>query len=60
MSLCEHGYTANWDCPICECNCGSGKPAGECRCIAADVGVGIFDDAPKPDPATARSSPKEH
>lgn len=34
MSLCEHGYTANWDCPICPCACGSGKPAGDCRCIA--------------------------
>lgn len=34
MSLCPHGYTLNWDCPFCECPCGSGLAAGECRCQA--------------------------
>lgn len=41
MALCPHGYTMNWDCPECACPCGSGLPAGECRCIAP----------PKPQPS---------
>lgn len=32
MSLCPHGYTANWDCPECLCWCGSGLPTDECHC----------------------------
>lgn len=32
MALCEHGYTLNFDCPVCPCPCGSGEAAGECRC----------------------------
>lgn len=30
--ICEHGYTANFDCPVCPCPCGSGKPCGDCVC----------------------------
>lgn len=37
MSLCEHGYTANWDCPHCECPCGSGKPVDSCGCVMAEA-----------------------
>lgn len=29
MSLCPHGYSANWDCPECACPCGAGR-AEEC------------------------------
>lgn len=29
MSLCPHGYSANWDCPECACPCGA-RTAGEC------------------------------
>lgn len=32
MSLCPHGYTENFDCPECDCPCGSGLPAGDCSC----------------------------
>ena len=31
MSLCQHGYTANWDCPICECP-GCGRTQDGCVC----------------------------
>ncbi len=29
--LCEHGYTANFDCPICECP-GCGRTCDACVC----------------------------
>jgi hypothetical protein len=31
MSLCEHGYTAFWDCPMCDCP-GCERPQSECVC----------------------------
>lgn len=69
MSLCEHGYTANWDCPICPCACGSGAPAGGCTCIMAeaptlhDNGTVTLSSEKRPrltllDPATAWPFPK--
>ena len=29
MSLCPHGYSANFDCPICPCPCGM-RNSAEC------------------------------
>jgi len=35
MSLCEHGFTAFYDCPYCECpNCE--RSMDECRCSEQD------------------------
>lgn len=31
MSLCQHGYSAFWDCPLCECP-GCGRPQDLCTC----------------------------
>lgn len=31
MSLCPHGYTAFFDCPLCECP-GCGRPQDICNC----------------------------
>ena len=31
MSLCPHGYTAFWDCPICECPFCE-RPQDSCIC----------------------------
>lgn len=31
MSLCQHGYTAFFDCPLCECP-GCGRPQDLCVC----------------------------
>lgn len=45
MSLCPHGYTENWDCPICECPCGSGLPCDQCACQGDPQSVAI---APRP------------
>lgn len=29
--LCEHGFTASWDCPHCDC-AGCGRAQAECTC----------------------------
>jgi hypothetical protein len=44
MSLCEHGYTANLDCPECECPCGSGASCAECRCVEEQAEDHRLDD----------------
>lgn len=31
MSLCQHGYTSHWDCPICECSV-CGRTQDSCVC----------------------------
>lgn len=31
MSLCPHGYSAFWDCPVCECP-GCGRTQDGCVC----------------------------
>jgi len=31
VSLCPHGYSAFWDCPLCECP-GCGRPQDLCNC----------------------------
>lgn len=31
MSLCVHGYSSFWDCPICECP-GCGRTQDACVC----------------------------
>jgi len=31
MALCQHGYTSNWDCPLCKC-AGCGRTQDGCIC----------------------------
>jgi len=48
MGLCQHGYTAFWDCPLCECP-GCGRPQDLCTC---------HDQQQAPEHATAEPAPR--
>lgn len=53
MSLCRHGYTAFWDCPLCECP-GCGFVQDACRCHAPDQ-----RDSTDPEDAPLRNLPHD-
>ena len=44
--LCEHGYTAFYDCPHCLCP-GCGKAQAECSCHADDQRLQDLERAAK-------------
>lgn len=55
--ICEHGYTANWDCPHCPCPCGC--PPHTCADCTPELGKGPPPNPDDQDPVPApEDSPK--